>query len=126
MRSRPTILFIGMFQVLALIPGTSRSGATILGAMLIGTSRYIAAEFSFFLAIPVMFGASALKLLKSGFAFTGAEWGILAIGMVVAFLVSVFAIKFLMSFIQKHDFKPFGWYRIALGILVLGYFLIAG
>lgn len=124
--SYKTALFIGMFQVLALIPGTSRSGATILGAMLIGTSRYIAAEFSFFLAIPVMFGASALKLLKSGFAFTGAEWGILAIGMVVAFLVSVFAIKFLMSFIQKHDFKPFGWYRIALGILVLGYFLIAG
>lgn len=119
-----TALFIGMFQVLSLIPGTSRSGATILGAILIGTSRYVAAEFSFFLAIPVMFGASGLKLLKSGFAFTGAEWGILLIGMTIAFVVSIFAIKFLMNFIQKHDFKPFGWYRIALGILVLGYFLI--
>lgn len=116
-------LLIGGFQVLALIPGTSRSGATILGAILIGTSRYVAAEFSFFLAIPVMFGASALKLVKFGFDFTGAEWTILIVGMVVAFLVSIVAIKFLVGFIKKHDFKAFGYYRIVLGLIVLGYFI---
>ena len=121
--SYKTALLIGVFQVLALIPGTSRSGATILGAVLIGTSRYIAAEFSFFLAIPTMLGASLLKILEYfidyGFGFTGVELAVLLTGMVVAFLVSLFAIAFLMKFIQKHDFKPFGYYRIALGILVL-------
>jgi len=116
-------IFIGVFQVLALIPGTSRSGATILGAMLLGTSRHIAAEFSFFLAIPVMFGASLLKLLKFGFAFTGMEVLILLVGMVTAFIVSVLAIKFLMGYIKKNDFKFFGYYRIILGILVLIYFI---
>ena len=117
------VLFIGVFQVLALIPGTSRSGATILGATLLGTSRYIAAEFSFFLAIPVMFGASLLKLLKFGFAFTGTEAAILIVGMVTAFVVSVLAIKFLMGYIKKNDFKAFGYYRIVLGALVIVYFL---
>ena len=121
-----TALLIGVFQVLALIPGTSRSGATILGAVLLGTSRYIAAEFSFFLAIPVMFGASLLKLVKFGFDFTGTELAILLVGMATAFAVSVLAIRFLMSYIKKNDFKAFGWYRIVLGILVIGYFLIAG
>lgn len=116
-------IFIGVFQILALIPGTSRSGATILGAMLLGTSRYIAAEFSFFLAIPVMFGASLLKLVKFGFAFTGWELLILLVGMVTAFVVSILAIKFLMGYIKKNDFKPFGYYRIILGILVLVYFI---
>ena len=119
----PMALFIGVFQVLALIPGTSRSGATILGATLLGTSRYIAAEFSFFLAIPVMFGASLLKLLKFGFAFTGTEAAILIVGMVTAFVVSVLAIKFLMGYIKKNDFKAFGYYRIVLGALVIVYFL---
>lgn len=122
--SYPMALFIGVFQVLALIPGTSRSGATILGAMLLGTSRYIAAEFSFFLAIPVMFGASLLKLVKFGFYFTGTEAAILIVGMVTAFVVSVLAIKFLMGYIKKNDFKAFGWYRIVLGVLVIVYFLI--
>lgn len=117
-----TAIGIGLFQVLALIPGTSRSGATILGAMLIGTSREIAAEFTFFLAIPVMFGASFLKLLKFGFAFSGTELTILLVGMVTAFVVSIIAIKFLMSYIKKNDFKVFGYYRIVLGILVLLYF----
>jgi undecaprenyl-diphosphatase len=116
-------LFIGVFQVLALIPGTSRSGATILGAMLLGTSRYIAAEFSFFLAIPVMFGASLLKLVKFGFAFTGMEFALLLVGMVTAFIVSILAIKFLMGYIKKNNFKAFGYYRIVLGILVLIYFI---
>lgn len=115
-------LGIGLFQTLALIPGTSRSGATILGAVLIGTSRYIAAEFSFFLAIPVMIGASGYKLLKVGTAFNGAEWISLFVGSVVAFIVSLFAIKFLMDYIKKHDFKVFGYYRIILGIIVLAYF----
>lgn len=117
-----TVLFIGMFQMLALIPGTSRSGSTILGAVLLGTSRYVAAEFSFFMAIPVMFGASGVKLLgflKDGMSFTGLEWAVLLTGMVVAFLVSLLVIRFLMNFIKKHDFKPFGYYRIALGILVI-------
>ncbi|HHX12208.1 MAG TPA: undecaprenyl-diphosphate phosphatase [Clostridiales bacterium] len=122
--SYKTAFLIGLFQVLSLIPGTSRSGATILGAIILGTSRYIAAEYSFFLSIPVMFGASALKLYKFGFAFTDMEIIVLFTGMIVAFLVSVIAIKFLMSYIKKNDFKTFGWYRIILGALVLGYFLI--
>ena len=122
--SYPVARFIGVFQVLALIPGPSRSGATILGATLLGASRYIAAEFSFFLAIPVMFGASLLKLLKFGFAFTGTEAAILIVGMVTAFVVSVLAIKFLMGYIKKNDFKAFGYYRIVLGALVIVYFLL--
>lgn len=117
-------VMIGLFQVLALIPGTSRSGATILGAVLLGCSRGIAAEFSFFLAVPVMFGASLLKLVKMQVAFTAFSASILVAGMVVAFIVSVFAIRFLMGYIRKHDFKAFGWYRIVLGILVLGYFFL--
>ena len=121
--SYPMAVFIGVFQVLALIPGTSRSGATILGATLLGTSRYIAAEFSFFLAIPVMFGASLLKLVKFGFHFTGTEAAILIVGMVTALVVSVLAIKFLMGYIKKNDFKAFGYYRIVLGALVIVYFL---
>lgn len=121
-----TALFIGFFQCLALIPGTSRSGATIIGAIILGTSRFIAAEYSFFLSIPVMFGASALKLAKFGFVFTGAELTILLIGMLVAFVVSILAIKFLMQYIQNNDFKAFGWYRIILGVLVIGYFLFIG
>ncbi len=116
---------IGVFQVLSLIPGTSRSGATILGGILIGASRELAAEYTFFLAIPVMFGASALKLVKFGFAFTGAQVAVLLLGMAVAFVVSVLAIKFLVGYIKKHDFSAFGWYRIVLGVLVLAYFLIA-
>lgn len=119
-----TALLIGVFQVLALIPGTSRSGATIIGAMLLGCSRYIATEFTFFLAIPVMFGASLLKLLKFGLAFTGFEIVVLVLGMAVAFIVSVLAIKFLMGYIKKNDFTVFGWYRIVLGVLVLAYFII--
>ena len=118
-----TALIIGLFQLIAAIfPGTSRSGATILGALLIGVSRTVAAEFTFFLAIPVMLGASLLKILKFGFAFSGNELAILLIGMVTAFVVSVVVIKFLMGYIKKHDFKVFGWYRIVLGILVLLYF----
>ena len=114
---------IGIFQLIAAIfPGTSRSGATIVGALLIGVSRTVAAEFTFYLAVPVMFGASLLKLVKFGFDFTGSELAVLLIGMAVAFLVSVFVIKFLMDYIKKHDFKVFGWYRIILGILVLAYF----
>lgn len=117
-------LIIGIFQLLALIPGTSRSGATIIGAMLIGTSRAVAAEFSFFLAIPVMFGASALKIAKFGLQFSSGEIAILLIGMITAFIVSIVAIRFLMEYIRKNDFKVFGIYRIALGILVLTYFSI--
>lgn len=117
-------LLIGVFQILALIPGTSRSGATILGAVLLGCSRYVASEFSFFLAIPMMFGASFLKLLSVGFAFSGAELAVLLTGSAVAFLVSLFAIKFLLSYVKKHDFKLFGYYRIVLGAIVLLYFLI--
>ena len=117
-------LGIGLFQCLALIPGTSRSGSTIIGAVLLGTSRYIATEFSFFLAVPTMLGASALKLVKTGFAFTGFEWLILATGSIVAYIVSILAIKFLLDYIKKHDFKVFGYYRIILGILVLAYFLV--
>jgi undecaprenyl-diphosphatase len=122
--SYKTALMIGVFQVLSLIPGTSRSGATILGGILLGTSRSIAAEYSFFLSIPVMFGASALKLVKFGFDFTGEELMILLVGMVVAFVISILAIRFLMGYIKRNDFKVFGWYRIVLGILVLGYFLL--
>ncbi|MGN0496508.1 MAG: undecaprenyl-diphosphate phosphatase [Lachnospiraceae bacterium] len=117
-------LLIGIFQVLSLVPGTSRSGSTIIGGILIGTSREIAAEFTFFLAIPVMFGASFIKLLKFGLSFTATELAVLLFGMIVAFGVSIFAIKFLMGYIKKHDFKVFGWYRIILGILVLLYFAI--
>ena len=125
--SYKTALIIGGFQVLSLVPGTSRSGATILGALLIGVSRYVAAEFTFFLAIPVMFGASGIKILKfvkDGGGFTGMEASMLIVGCVVAFFVSVFAIKFLMGYIKKNDFKVFGYYRIILGVLVLAYFLI--
>lgn len=114
---------IGLFQALSIIPGTSRSGSTIIGGLVIGVSRVTAAEFTFFLAVPVMFGMSALKLLKFGFAFTGAELVTLLAGMAVAFLVSLAVIKFLMNYIRKHNFKAFGWYRIALGALVLVYFL---
>ncbi len=118
-----TAFLIGVFQVLSLIPGTSRSGSTIIGGILLGTSRTVAAEFTFFLAIPVMFGASLLKLVKFGLHFTGAEALILLVGMLTAFLVSILAIKFLMGYIKKHDFKVFGWYRIVLGVLVFGYFI---
>lgn len=121
-----TAFGIGIFQVLSLIPGTSRSGATIIGGIILGASRPIAAEFSFFMSIPIMFGASALKLVKFGFNFTGAELTILIIGMVVAFLVSIVAIQFLMRYIRNNDFKLFGWYRIVLGILILAYFIIGG
>ena len=124
--SYKTALLIGVFQILALIPGTSRSGSTILGAVLLGTSRYVAAEFSFFLAIPVMLGASLLKIVKYGLAFSGMQWALLIFGMVVAYVVSVIAIKFLMKYIKKHDFKAFGYYRIVLGIIVIAYFMISG
>ena len=118
-----TALIIGCFQVLSVIPGTSRSGSTIIGGILAGTSRTVAAEFTFFLAIPVMFGASLLKLVKFGFAFSSTELIILIVGVLVSFVVSILAIKFLIGYIKKHDFKVFGWYRIILGILVLGYFI---
>ena len=119
-----TALMIGLFQVLSIIPGTSRSGATIVGALLIGVSRVAAAEFTFFLAVPVMFGLSGLKMLKFGLDFTAPELAVLGLGMAVAFIVSVLVIKFLMSYIKKHDFKVFGWYRIVLGIVVLIYFTL--
>ncbi len=124
--SYKTALGIGAFQMLALIPGTSRSGSTILGASLLGTSRTVAAEFSFFMAIPVMFGASGVKILKfllDGLSFTAAEWITLAIGTIVSFVVSLIVIRFLMSFIKKHDFKVFGYYRIVLGAIVIAAFL---
>lgn len=124
--SYTTAVGIGLFQVLSLIPGTSRSGATILGAIILGTSRNIAAEYSFFLSIPVMFGASALKLVKFGLDFTGLELAVLLTGMIVAFIVSVIAIRFLIKYIKNNDFKAFGWYRIVLGLLVLGYFILLG
>ena len=121
-----TALMIGVFQLLAAVfPGTSRSGATIVGALLIGVSRTVAAEFTFFLAIPVMLGASLLKIVKFGFSFTGAELTILLVGMIVAFVVSVIVIRFLMGYIKKHDFKVFGWYRIVLGVAVLAYFSLS-
>lgn len=119
-----TALLIGIFQLIAAIfPGTSRSGATILGALLLGVSRTVAAEFTFFLAVPVMFGASLLKIAKFGFAFSAFEIIILLVGMISAFVVSLLSIKFLMNFVKKHDFKGFGYYRIALGALVILYFL---
>lgn len=124
--SYKTAFLIGVFQILALVPGTSRSGSTILGAVILGTSRVVAAEFSFFLAVPMMVGASLLKIVKYGFGFTGAELGILLVGMAVAYIVSVVVIKFLMGYIRRHDFKAFGYYRIVLGIAVLAYFLITG
>ena len=117
-----TAFLIGVFQLLAVIPGTSRSGATIIGGILLGTSRTVAAEYTFFLAIPTMFGASLLKLVKFGLNFTGTEAIILIVGTLVSFVVSILAIKFLMGYIKKHDFKVFGWYRIALGIVVLLFF----
>ena len=120
-----TALLIGIFQIIAAVfPGASRSGTTIIGALILGVSRTVAAEFTFFLAIPVMFGASLLKLMKFSFNFTGLELGILIVGMLVAFITSIFVIRLLMNYIKKHDFKPFGYYRIILGIIVLLYFFI--
>ena len=119
-----TAFLIGLFQVLSLIPGTSRSGATIIGAIILGTSRYIAAEYSFFMSIPIMFGASAVKLVKFGFNFTSIEIITLGTGMIVAFVVSIIAIRLLMAYIKTNDFKAFGWYRIFLGVVVIGYFLV--
>ncbi len=121
-----TAFIIGMFQVLSLVPGTSRSGATIIGGILFGTSRIVAAEFTFFLAIPVMFGASLLKMVKFGLHYTGAEIVILVVGMVTAFIVSILSIKFLLSYIKTNDFKAFGWYRIVLGIVVIAYLFLIG
>lgn len=119
-----TAFLIGLFQVLSIVPGTSRSGATIIGALLIGVSRVAAAEFTFFLAVPVMIGMSALKLLKFGFDFTGTELSVLLLGMATAFIVSVIVIKFLMSYIKKKDFTIFGWYRIVLGVVILIYAIV--
>ncbi len=122
-----TAFGIGCFQVLSLVPGTSRSGSTILGGLLLGTSRTVAAEFTFYLAIPVMFGASLLRVVKyalEGFSPTSGELSILLVGCVVAFVVSILAVKFLLAFVRRHDFKPFGWYRIALGIVVIVYFAL--
>lgn len=119
-----TAFLIGVFQLVAAIfPGTSRSGATIIGGLVLGLTRTVAAEFTFYLAVPVMFGASFIKVLKFGLSFTAYELSLLIIGMVVAFAVSLVVIKFLMNYIKKHDFKVFGWYRIILGILVFGYFI---
>ena len=123
------LLVIGVFQMLAMIPGTSRSGATIVGALMLGVSRGVAAEFTFFLAIPVMFGASALRLVKyflSGNMFSGTEAAVLGVGCVVAFAVSIAVIRFLMGFVRRHDFKPFGWYRIVLGAAVIAWFALVG
>ena len=120
-----TALGVGCFQTLSLIPGTSRSGSTILGAMILGMSREAAAEFSFFMAIPVMLGASLLKMLKFGFSFTSSELIVLIVGVLIAFVVSVAAIKFLTGFIKKHSFAVFGWYRIILGAIVLGAFIFS-
>ena len=120
-----TALGIGIFQILSIVPGTSRSGSTIIGGLLLGCTRAVAAEFTFFLAIPVMFGASALRLVKfflKGNAFASSELAILGVGCAVAFVVSVLSIRFLMAFVKNHDFKPFGWYRIALGLAVIAYF----
>ena len=121
-----TAFIIGLFQVLSLVPGTSRSGATILGGILFGTSRYVATEFTFFLAIPVMFGASFLKLVKFGWHYTGSEILILVVGMATAFVVSILSIKFLLRYIKNNDFKAFGWYRIVLGIIVVLYLYFVG
>jgi undecaprenyl-diphosphatase len=119
-----TALYIGLFQVLSLIPGTSRSGSTILGGILLGVSRKAAAEFTFFLSIPMMIGVSFLKLVKFGLHFTGLEAAVLLTGVAVSFIVSMLAIKFLMGYIKKHDFKAFGWYRIILGAVVFAFFLM--
>lgn len=120
-----TAFIIGIFQLIAAVfPGTSRSGSTIVGALLLGVSRVAAAEFTFFLAVPTMLGASLLKLLKFGFSFTGMELAILLVGMVVAFVVSVVVIRFLMDYVKRHDFKIFGWYRIVLGVVVILYFML--
>ena len=124
--SYTTAFIIGLFQVLSLVPGTSRSGSTILGGILFGASRYVAAEFTFFLAIPVMFGASLLKLVKFGFHYTGAEIFILVVGMATAFVVSIISIKFLLQYIKNNDFKAFGYYRIVLGIIVIAYLFLVG
>lgn len=124
--SYKTAFIIGLFQVLSLVPGTSRSGSTILGGILFGASRYVAAEFTFFLAIPVMFGASLLKLVKFGFHYTGAEIFILVVGMATAFVVSIISIKFLLQYIKNNDFKAFGYYRIVLGIIVIAYLFLVG
>jgi len=121
-----TAFIIGVFQVLSLVPGTSRSGATILGGIIFGASRYVAAEFTFFLAIPVMFGASLLKMVKFGLHYTGAEILILIVGMATAFIVSILSIKFLLRYIKNNDFKVFGWYRIVLGIIVFAYLFLVG
>ena len=121
-----TALIIGFFQVLSLVPGTSRSGSTIIGGLLFGTSRYVATEFTFFLAIPVMFGASLLKMVKFGIHYTGAEILILVLGMVTAFIVSIVSIRFLLSYIKTNDFKAFGWYRIALGLVMIAYMFFVG
>lgn len=122
--SYQTAFLIGLFQVLSIIPGTSRSGATIIGGLLIGVSRVAVAEFTFYLAVPVMLGLSLIKVIKFGFSFSGAELVTLGVGTVVAFVVSILVIRFLMSYIKKHDFKVFGWYRIVLGALVLLIFAI--
>lgn len=122
--SIPVVLMIGVFQMLAMIPGTSRSGATIIGALLLGCARSVAAEFTFFMAIPVMFGASLVKIVHHGAMISFAQFLYLIVGMAVSFIVSVFAIKFLMRYIKKHDFKAFGYYRIVLGVIVLIYFIV--
>lgn len=121
-----TAVLIGLFQVLSIIPGTSRSGSTILGAMLLGCSRGLAAEFSFFLAIPVMFGVSFLKIVTNDYPMSSQEWGILLSGMVTAYIVSMIAVKFLTNYVRRHDFKVFGYYRIILGIIVILYFSFIG
>ena len=121
-----TAFIIGIFQVLSLVPGTSRSGATILGGIIFGASRYVATEFTFFLAIPVMFGASFLKLVKFGWNYSGTELVILGVGMATAFIVSIFSIRFLLRYIKRNDFTAFGWYRITLGIIVLAYLFLIG
>ena len=122
--SYKSALLIGAFQVLSIVPGTSRSGATILGAVILGCSREIAAEFSFFLAIPVMFGTSFLKIVTNDYPMSGSDFVILAVAMVTAYTVSMVSVKFLTGYVKKHDFKPFGWYRIILGIVVLAVFLL--
>ena len=119
-----TALLVGAFQVLSIIPGTSRSGSTILGAMILGCSRSVAAEFSFFLAIPVMVGVSLLKIVTNDYVMTGVEWSLLITGMITAYVISLASVKFLMNYVRNHDFKVFGWYRIVLGIIVIAYTLI--
>lgn len=123
--SYQTALYIGLLQVLALVPGTSRSGVTILGAMILGCARGVAAEFSFFLGIPIIFGASLLKIVKFGFDFTEIEIFYLVSGILIAFVVSIYSIKFLMGYIKRNDFKFFGYYRIVLGVIVIAYFVVS-